>query len=77
MYTKLSIFEQTSSSVICEEADDTWSSCNSDADKGEGNTTSTPVAPKLRTKRRLAAQFAANWIRNFPIKYSIVFITIA
>ncbi|ROT74060.1 hypothetical protein C7M84_007454 [Penaeus vannamei] len=51
---------QTSSSVICEEADDTWSSCNSDADKGEGNTTSTPVAPKLRTKRRLAAQFAAN-----------------
>ncbi|XP_047474439.1 meiosis regulator and mRNA stability factor 1-like isoform X2 [Penaeus chinensis] len=51
---------QTSSSVICEEADDTWSSCNSDADKGEVNTTSTPMAPKLRTKRRLAAQFAAN-----------------
>ncbi|XP_042864024.1 meiosis regulator and mRNA stability factor 1-like isoform X3 [Penaeus japonicus] len=51
---------QASTSVICEEADDTWSSCNSDADKGEVNTTSTPMAPKLRTKRRLAAQFAAN-----------------
>lgn len=40
------------------EDDDTWSSCNSDPDKV--STSSTPSAPKLRTKRRLAAQFAAN-----------------
>ncbi|XP_071550871.1 meiosis regulator and mRNA stability factor 1 isoform X2 [Panulirus ornatus] len=43
-----------------DEADDTWSSCNSDSGKVDVANTSTPTAPKLRTKRRIAAQFTAS-----------------
>ncbi|XP_042240421.1 meiosis regulator and mRNA stability factor 1-like isoform X2 [Homarus americanus] len=43
-----------------EEADDTWSSCNSDLSKFDTANTSTPTARKLRTKRRIAAQFTSN-----------------
>ncbi|XP_066944259.1 meiosis regulator and mRNA stability factor 1 isoform X6 [Macrobrachium rosenbergii] len=43
---------------LCGDDDDTWSSCTSDP--GKASSSSTPSAPKLRTKRRLAAQFASN-----------------
>ncbi|XP_045606696.1 meiosis regulator and mRNA stability factor 1 isoform X2 [Procambarus clarkii] len=43
-----------------DEADDTWSSCNSDSSKVDASNTSNPSAPKLRTKRRIAAQFTAS-----------------
>ncbi|CAL4082217.1 unnamed protein product, partial [Meganyctiphanes norvegica] len=49
---------QTVGSVSDEGVDDNWSSGNSDADKGEAPTPTN--APKMRTKRRLAAQFISN-----------------
>jgi len=50
---------QNLGSVSDDGVSDTWSSGNSDIDKGEGAPTPTN-APKCRTKRRLAAQFITN-----------------
>ncbi|XP_069956765.1 meiosis regulator and mRNA stability factor 1 isoform X7 [Cherax quadricarinatus] len=43
-----------------DEAEDTWSSCNSDSGKVDVANTSTPSGPKLPSKRRIAAQFTAS-----------------